>query len=116
MPLNVRVIDDVVVLSNFGRLMNDPRHFDATRDVQNLTDQGYRKYVLELRGVGALGASGVGLLVTLTRLVRKVDGEAVLAAVHPAMEKRLDELRLDSFWDIYPSVETATEALKMLTQ
>ncbi|MDR3633364.1 MAG: STAS domain-containing protein [Isosphaeraceae bacterium] len=111
MPVNVRVVNEVVVLSNFGRLMNDPRHFDASRDVQDLIDRGYRKYVLELRGLGAMGTSGVGLLVTLARLVRKHDGEIVLAAPTPAMERLLEELRLDSFWDVFPGVEEAVASL-----
>lgn len=112
MPVNVRTARDVVVLSNFGRLMNDPRHFDASRDVQELVDAGYRKFVLELRGVGDMGPSGIGLLVTVTRLVRKHEGEVVLASLTPAMQKRLDELRLDEFWDVYPSVDDALRALE----
>lgn len=111
MPVNARVADDVVVLSNFARLMNDPRHFDASRDVEDFLDQGHRKFVLELRDVGQMGPSGIGLLVTLTRLVRKHDGEVVLASPRPAMEKVLEELRLDTFWDVFESVREALEAL-----
>lgn len=110
MAVNGRMEGDVVILSGFGRLMNDPRHFDASRDVQELVDRGYRKYVLDLRGVGALGASGIGLLMTLTRLVRKHDGEAVLSALSRPMEKLLDELRMDAYWEVFDSADDAVRA------
>jgi anti-anti-sigma factor len=112
MAVNVRFDDDVVVLSNLGRLMNDPRHFDAGRDVQALAEQGYRKFVVALRGVGALGPSGVGLLMTITRVVRKFDGDVVLAGLSPPMEKLMDELRMDAFWEVFDSVEDAVRAFK----
>ena len=40
MPINVLFEGDVVVLSNFGRLLNDPRHFDAGGDVREELDKG----------------------------------------------------------------------------
>ena len=30
-----------------ARLMNDPRHFDSVRDVRELLDQGYLRFVLD---------------------------------------------------------------------
>ena len=51
MALNIRFDGDVAILSNFARLMNDPRYVDAARDVQDLLDQGYRQYIIELTGV-----------------------------------------------------------------
>ena len=111
MAINVRIAGDgVVVLSGFGRLMNDPRHFDASRDVHELVDQGYRRFVAELRGVGTLGPSGIGLLMTLTRLVRQHDGDLVLAGVSRAMERRLDELRMDSYWEAFDDVDSAVRS------
>jgi anti-sigma B factor antagonist len=107
MPVHIRIVGDLVVLSNFGRLMNDPRHFDARNDVHELIAQGYRQFALELRGVGELGSSGVGLLVTITRLVRQYGGDVVLASPSRGMEKILEELRLDTFWEVFGSVEEA---------
>ena len=40
MPIQNRADGDIVVLSNFGRLMDDPRHFDASRDVGEMIDKG----------------------------------------------------------------------------
>lgn len=107
MAMNVRIDGGLAVLSNIGRLMNDPRHFDAGRDVEELLDRGIVAFVIELREVGTLGPSGLGLLTTLTRAVRKDGGELVLASVRPALAELLEEMRMDTFWDVFPSVDAA---------
>ena len=57
MPLNVQVDGDIVVLSNFARLMNDPKYVDASRDTRDMIGQGFRKFVLDL---GAVRETGLG--------------------------------------------------------
>jgi anti-anti-sigma regulatory factor len=110
MPINIRFDGDVVVLSNFARLMNDPRYVDAARDLGDLLDRGARQFVIDLTGVRETGASFLGLLMTLTRRIRQADGEAVLA--HPSREMEaflLDEMQMEEYWDILPSVQEAVE-------
>jgi anti-anti-sigma regulatory factor len=113
MSVNVRFSGNVAILSNFGRLMNDPRHFDASRDVRELLDQGYHRFVLEVGTVRETGSSILGLLMTLTRLIRNGGGEAVLANVTPPMEKYLDTMQMDAYWDIF---DDAGEAIGFLEQ
>lgn len=113
MTVNARVDGGVVVLSNFGRLMNDPRHVDASRDVRELLDEGHRHFVLELGGLREIGPGGLGLLTTLTRLIRRHDGDAVLARPSREVEKFLDEMRMDAYWEIFGSLD---EARQFLTQ
>ena len=81
--VNARLDGDVAVLSNFGGLLNDPRHFDAGRDVGELLDQGCRKFVFEMANIREMGTTALGLLVTLTRKIRRAGGEAVLARPGP---------------------------------
>ncbi|MCA1685176.1 MAG: STAS domain-containing protein [Planctomycetia bacterium] len=107
MPINVRFEADVAVLSNFGRLLNDPRHFDASRDVRAELELGRRKFVLDLVGLRDIGSAGLGLLMTLTRLIRKYDGDAVLANLGPDLEKFLDEMRMDTYWEIFKTIDEA---------
>jgi anti-anti-sigma regulatory factor len=110
MPINIRFDGDVVVLSNFARLMNDPRYVDAARDLDDLLEQGARQFVIDLTGVRETGASFLGLLMTLTRRIRQAEGEAVLA--HPSREMEaflLDEMQMEEYWDILPSVQEAVE-------
>jgi len=107
MSLNVRFDRDIAILSNFGRLLNDPRHFDAGRDVREILDQGYRKFVLELIGIREMGSTAMGLLTTLTRPIRQAKGEIVLVRVSPSTLHFLEEMRMDDYWDIFDSVEEA---------
>jgi anti-sigma B factor antagonist len=107
MGMNVRIDDGIAFLSNIGRLINDPRHVDALRDVEELLDQGVSWFVVELREVGSLGPAGLGLLTTLTRAVRRDGGDLVLAGVRPALEKYFEEMSMDTYWEIFPSVAEA---------
>jgi anti-sigma B factor antagonist len=107
MSMNIRVSGTLLVLSNFGRLMNDPRHFDAARAVKDRLDEGHRWFALELGDVTELGSSGVGLLMTITRLVRQNRGEVVVVGPSRAMERIIEEMRLDTYWDVFDSVEEA---------
>jgi len=109
MSLNIRSEGDVAILSNFARLMNDPRYVDATRDVLDLLDQGVRAFVIELAGVRDTGDSLLGVLMTITREIRKQGGEVVIAHPSPAVEKHLTMMQLDDFWDIFATVGEATE-------
>jgi anti-sigma B factor antagonist len=112
MAIHIRFAGEVAVLSGIGRLMNDPRHFDAGRDVRELLDQGYLGFVLELGGVRETGSTLLGLLTTLTRQVRVEGGEMVLANVGPAVERYLDEMRMDSYWDVFDDAEAAVGFLE----
>ena len=108
MPLNIHVDGDIVIMSNFGRLMNDPRYIDAGRDTGELLDQGHKKFILDLGGVRDPGSSFLALLLTMTRRIRQQGGEAVLAHAAPEVEKQLDDMRMDQYWDIFKTVEEAT--------
>lgn len=107
MSLNIRLEDDVTILSNFGRLMNDPRHVDAARDVEDRLDQGEREFVMEMNSVHETGASFLGLLMTITRAVRKRGGDVVLARPSPAIRRLVDEMQMDDYWDVFDSVDEA---------
>lgn len=107
MVLDVRIDGDVVILSNFGGLLNDPRHFDAGREVWDLLDGGYRKFILEMANVRDLGDTALGLLMTLTRQIRQADGEIVLARPGKGVVEFLAEMRMEDYWSITDTVEEA---------
>jgi anti-sigma B factor antagonist len=110
MALNIRFDGDVVVLSNFARLMNDPRYVDASQDIGELLDQGSRQFVIDLTAVRETGASFLGLLMTLTRRIRQRDGEAILAHLSREMKAFLfDEMQMEEYWDSFVSVQEAVD-------
>ena len=101
MPINVHYEGDVLILSNFARLMNDPRHFDASKDVRALLEEGHQKFVFDLSNLREIGDTGLGLLTTLTRLIRRYEGDAVLSNVRKEAMHYLDEMRMDAYWEIF---------------
>jgi len=105
--LNVRFDGEIVILSNFGGLLNDPRHFDASRDVRNILDQGYRKFVFELAGIREMGSTAFGLLMTLTRQIRQLEGETVLVRLSRDTRRSIEEMRLEDYWEMFEHVEEA---------
>jgi anti-sigma B factor antagonist len=111
MPLNIRVDGDIVILSNFGRLMSDPRYVDASRDASDMVDQGFQKFILDLGGFRETGASFVGLLTTMTRRIRQQGGGAVLAHLSNDTERFINDMRMDDYWDIFTTVEEASRFL-----
>jgi anti-sigma B factor antagonist len=112
MPLNILIEGDVVVLSNFSRLMNDPRYVDAGQDIQDVLEQGLQKFVLDLGNVRETGSSFLGLLMTVTRRIQRRGGEVVLAHLSRETEHLLDTMQMDGFWDVFPSVKEAVESFR----
>jgi len=110
MPMNIRFERNVAVLSNFGRLMNDPRHVDAAHDVRGLLDEGHRHFVLDLASVREVGDSLLGLLTTLTRTIRQARGEVVLANVSQDTGRFIEAMRMDDYWDVCASVDAAVRS------
>jgi anti-sigma B factor antagonist len=107
MVLNVSLEGDVAILSNFGGLLNDPRHFDAGRDIRELLDQGIRKFVLEMANIREIGDTALGLLMTLTRQIQRAKGEIVLAKPGKGVVEFLTEMQMEDDWDIFGTIEEA---------
>jgi hypothetical protein len=111
MPLHIRFDGPIAILSNVGRMMNDPRHFDAGREVRELVAQGSRCFIIELREVGETGPPLLGLLMTMTREIRRNGGEVVLAGLSRSLEKYLGEMQMEEYWEVYRNVEEAKRHL-----
>ena len=107
MPLQIRFEGEVAILGNVRGLMNDPRYVDATRDVDELIDRGFRAFVVEMRGINETSAPLLGLLLTLTRLIRRRGGEIVLAGVRKGLAKYLDEMQMEDYWDTFEGLDDA---------
>ena len=111
MLLNVRIEGNVAILSNFGGLINDPRHFEAGRQVQELLDQGFRKFILEMANLREIGDVALGLMMTLSRQIQQARGELILARPGKGVLEFLAEMRMEDYWTI---ADTVDDALKML--
>ena len=107
MSLNIRLEGDIAVLSNVARLMNDPRYSTSARDLDPLLGQGVRRFAIELAGVHETGSALMGLLMTLTRRIRSSGADVVLLRCSPAVRQFVEEMQLDDYWELLPSLEEA---------
>jgi anti-anti-sigma regulatory factor len=107
MSLNIRIEGDIAVLSNVARLMNDPRYSTAGRDLDPLLGQGVRQFAIELSGVHETGSALMGLLMTLTRRIRSAHADVVLIRCSPAVRQFVEEMKLDAYWELLPTLEEA---------
>src|SRR5690349_20169864 len=112
MPMHIRVDDQVVFLSNLARLMNDPRYSSAGDEIGDLLDQELRAFVLELKDVRETGAPFLGLRMTRPRRIRQAGGEVVVARPSREIGKMIEEMQMDEFWDVFPSIEEAKAFFK----
>lgn len=107
MALHVRIDGEVVILSGLARMMNDPSYTSAVLEIDDLLDEGYRSFVLELRDVRETGAPMLGVLMTLTRHIRNTRGEIVLAHPSRSVQRLIEEMQLEEFWDVFDEVQAA---------
>lgn len=107
MPLTTVFQNDVAVLGNVARSMNDPRYPDAGREVAELLEKGYRNFVIELSSVRDTGSTLLGILMTITREIRKHKGEVVLGDVSKSVGAFLEEMKMDDYWDVFSTVAQA---------
>lgn len=107
MPIDYRMDHGVTVVGNLAGVIHDASLHDASRDLDALLDAGHRKFIFELSGVGSLGPSALGLLMTLTRQIRKRSGEVVFARVGRSTMEVLETMQMDAHWDLYRTVPEA---------
>jgi anti-anti-sigma factor len=112
MPLSVLFDGGIAVVSNFSRVMNDPRYTDATNEIQDLLDKGFQRFVLDMGAVRETGSSFLGLLMSITRRIQKYGGEVVLAHLSRAMEEFLETMQMDGYWDVFATVDEAVESFR----
>lgn len=107
MILSIRRDGDATILGNLGRFMNDPRYVDAAEEVVDLLDQGERNFIMEMAGVHETGGGFLGVLMTITREIRRRGGEVVMARVGGHVGEYLAEMQLDDYWDVFRTVDEA---------
>ncbi len=77
--------------------------------LRSVLEDGPRRIVMDLSGVGYVDSSGVATLVEALREIRGLGGEMVLAGVAERVRGVLEIARLDT---VFPTAETVEEALE----
>ena len=80
--------------------------------VKNLIADGRTRLVVDLGQVKFIDSFGLGALVSALRVVRSAAGDLKLAHVPPSVEAVLRLTRLNSVFDIHPTMEDALRAFQ----
>jgi anti-sigma B factor antagonist len=79
--------------------------------IGNLLRDGCRTLIVDCRGLERVEAMGLGVLVERLCRAREQGGTLALANLGPEFVSRMQELRVDSLFPIFPSVQAALDAL-----
>jgi anti-sigma B factor antagonist len=74
--------------------------------------RGVRKFVLDLTPVSVMDSCGLSVVIGLRKLVESGQGRLVIVAASPILLRLFSITRLDSVFEIVPSVEAAAKALE----
>lgn len=97
----------VVVVGVDGQLIVGNRH-DLKQKVLDAIEVGDRKVLIDFTDTGYIDSSGLGVLVSLSKKLREVDGELRLAGLNDDLRTLFELTKLDTLFKI---TDTPDEAL-----
>lgn len=100
---------DVAIVSVEGEV-DLTRSLRFQRDLSELLEQEPRVLVIDLKDVTYMDSSGVASLVKILSSVRKAGRTLRLASPGHRVRSILEITRLDKVFEIYPTVDEASEA------
>lgn len=97
----------VVLLGVDGQLIVGNRH-ELKQKVLDALEAGERKFLIDFTETGYIDSSGLGVLVSLSKKIREVEGELRLAGLNDDLHTLFELTKLDTLFSIH---ETADQAL-----
>jgi len=79
--------------------------------LERLVADRAQKIVVDLYGVELITSDGLGALIRARKAVSEVGGTLVLSGIHGNILDVFKMTRLDKIFSLYPSVDTAVEAI-----
>lgn len=98
----------VYVVGVDGQLIVGNRHELKQKLISEL-DEGTKKFVVDFSSTGYIDSSGLGVLVSLARKVGETGGQIRLAALNEDLKTLFELTKLDTLFNLYDSVESATD-------
>jgi anti-sigma B factor antagonist len=109
--VTTNIFENVVVLEVDGVV--DAEHCSQLKKaIQKARGDGARHFVLDLKKVGFIDSTGLGILISLMRQQREQDCELRLTGLQDEVRAIFEITRLFRVFDIAPSVKDAVEALR----
>jgi anti-sigma B factor antagonist len=113
-PMRIDVVSDngVTVVKPSGERLDIEVAADFRAMLLSLIEQGHRRLVVDLSGVGFIDSSGLGALVSALKTLKRSDngGDVRLARVQAPVVSLLEIIRLNRVFTTYPTVEQAVQS------
>lgn len=106
MSFNMRRFGQVTVVEVAGQLIVGNRQ-ELKRMILAEIEAGTRRFVVDFAMTGYIDSSGLGILVSLSKKVREVDGQFRLASLNDDLRTLFELTKLNTLFDICETLEQA---------
>ncbi len=110
MSFSVRNVGDATVVQVDGQLIVGNRQ-ELKDLVLARLGEGARDFVIDFSRTGYIDSSGLGVLVSVSKKIREVRGELVLASLNEDLQTLFELTKLDTLFQIRNDLEEALAAL-----
>lgn len=108
MSFGERTVGGVTVFDVDGQLIVGNRH-ELKRMVLGALEGGARRFVIDFSRTGYIDSSGLGILITLSKEIRALDGDLRLASLNADLQRLFELTKLDTFFQICEDLGEALE-------
>jgi len=99
--------NEVMVLELSGKIMGGPDFDKFKGEVDDLTEKGFRKVVLDMSGVPWINSTGLGILITGYTTIKKAGGSMKVCNVKERVLSIFYIAQLQSIFQVYETLEEA---------
>jgi len=113
-PLSIELErqDDVCILSLKGRFASSANPESIRAHADQIKSQGFSKVLVDMRGLSAIGSTGIGFLVGLyTSIVKLPAGKFVLVGANNRVREAFEFTRLDMIIPMAANIAAGLAAL-----
>ena len=111
LSIEVQKIDDIVIIAPSGHFSTEEGTL-FRNTVKRCSDDGARKFILNLREVFYIDSAGFGELIKTYTTLRKIEGEVVFMNPSKMVKDLLEITKLSTVFHIFDEESKAVASLK----
>lgn len=106
-----QVEPDVTVATLTGQLNLGNRLMDFEHKIKQHIEEGSRKMVLDLSGLGYIDSAGLGMVATCAGVMAKAGGKLVVVTAGGKIAQMFEITRLNRVIGLFPNFDAACQSL-----
>lgn len=108
----IKIIDDVLIISFEGELMGGTQEADFRKMIYDAIQEDHVNFVIDLQKIRWMNSSGLGMLISALTTARSSGGDLRLANVSERVLRPIQITKLDTVFRFFNSVEEAINSYK----